>query len=116
MRATRVKPAQFLAAFTVFCLLLFSPLLMLRGKKSAGIDVNTPPQPVRLINFDRPRPEVPIERVLKLDDFNGFDPKLVALLDPDKGGPLVVLASRQIGGEQSQSTEQIARLDGQTGK
>ena len=39
-----------------------------------------PPQPAPVVVLDRPRPEIRIERALKLDDFTGFDPGLAAWL------------------------------------
>ena len=80
MRGGRLRLIQRIAFILAIGLALFSPLFILSNDKAAKVDMNIPNQVMRVAAVARPRPEVRIERVLKLDDFPGFDPDLASLL------------------------------------
>jgi hypothetical protein len=81
MRDLRFTFIRIIAVILVIGILLFSPLFSLTAKNSAVSTMNVPPQPRYVTTFDRPRPEVRIERVLKLEDLTGFDPDLATLFE-----------------------------------
>lgn len=107
MRKTRFRLIQIIAMIVILGLALFSPLLGLQAQKAAGPDMNIPPQPARVAAFDRPRPEVRIERVLKLDELTGFDPDIASLLNSLNEQQPVDHAPA---GESAQPVEQLASL------
>ena len=80
MRKNRLRLIQIVAMIVILGLAFFSPLLSLPPQQTANHDMNVPP-PARVAAIDRPRPEIRVERVLKLDEFTGFDPDLAALLN-----------------------------------
>ena len=61
-------------AFVVWSTLLNSP-----NKAGSPADITVPPQLRYETAFDRPRPELRIERLLGLDDSNGFNPDISSL-------------------------------------
>jgi hypothetical protein len=79
MRDGRFRLIRSVAFILVIGLALFSPLFSLSTDKAAKVDINVPQQVARVAELTRPRPEVRIERVLKLDEFMGFDPDLASL-------------------------------------
>jgi hypothetical protein len=80
MRGGRHRLIRFLAFILVIGLAIFSPLFGSSGEKAAGVDINVPQGLARVAELARPRPEVRIERVLKLEEFMGFNPDLASLL------------------------------------
>jgi hypothetical protein len=80
MHGGRLKWIKIVAIILVIGLAVFSPLLSLSSEKAGKVHMNVPPQVARVIELDRPRSEVRIERVLKLDELTGFDPDLASLL------------------------------------
>ena len=88
MKGLRFTFVRIIAVILVIGLAVFSPLLSLPAKDKVAYDMSAPPQPRHMATFDRPRPEFRIERVLRLDEFKGFDPDLAWLLeatgDPQK--------------------------------
>ncbi len=80
MRDRRLRLIRILAFILMIGLVIFSPLFVASSEKAATVDMNVPPKVARAAEIARPRPEVRIERVLKLDEFMGFDPDLASLL------------------------------------
>lgn len=85
MRDLRFTLIRIIAVILVIGLLLFSPLLGLTAKNGGDSTMNVPPQPRYVTTFERPRPEIRVERVLKLDDLTGFDPDIASLLEASGG-------------------------------
>lgn len=92
MRGLRFTLIRIIAIILVIGLAVFSPLFGLLGKGGAASEMNVPPQPRYVSTFDRPRPEMRIERVLKWDDFTGFDPDLASLFEASRGEKLSEVA------------------------
>ncbi|HEX8144802.1 MAG TPA: hypothetical protein VF553_19690 [Pyrinomonadaceae bacterium] len=96
-----------MAFILVIVLAVFSPLFTLSGERAARVDMNIPHQVTRVADLARPRPEVRIERVLKLEEFLGFDPDLAALLINPREQRLP---------DDSQAVEQLAFLSPEHGR
>jgi hypothetical protein len=69
--------------------------------------MNVPPQSARVAALDRPRPEIRVERVLKLDESNGFDTDLAGLLNNSRERRL---GDDTAAGGSARTFEQIASL------
>lgn len=54
--------------------------LLTARERSSFRDATVPSTPSQAVTLDRPRPEVRIERLLNLEEPNGFDPDLQKLL------------------------------------
>lgn len=67
------------AMLIVTALAVWSTLLNSPNKAGNRADITVPPQPRYETAFDRPRPELRIERLLGLDDSNGFNPNISSL-------------------------------------
>lgn len=67
------------AMLIVTALAVWSTLLNSPNKAGNRADITVPPQPRYETAFDRPRPELRIERLLGLDDSNGFNPDISSL-------------------------------------
>ncbi|HEX8652823.1 MAG TPA: hypothetical protein VF708_18550 [Pyrinomonadaceae bacterium] len=80
MRSGKLKLMQIMAIILIIGLAVLSPLFRLSSEKAGKVDMNVAPQVARVTELDRPRPEVRIERVLKLGEFRDFDPDLAMLL------------------------------------
>lgn len=80
MSDRRFRLVRFVAMILVICLALFSPLFRLPNEQAGRVDMNLPTPAPPVATIDRPRPEIHIERVLKLDEFQGFDPDLARQL------------------------------------
>lgn len=100
MRHARLKIYQVVAVIVVIGLALFSSILGLPHQNAITDGMNVPPQPVRVVSFDRPRPEIRIERVLKPDEFTGFDPDIASLLKPGREGQAPLSAQREQAGDE----------------
>jgi hypothetical protein len=59
-------------------------LLHLPNQIGKRADMTVPPQPQYETAFDRPRPELRIERLLGLDDSNGFNPDIASLFKNER--------------------------------
>lgn len=100
MRHTRLKIYQVIAVIVVVGLALFSSILSLPHRDTASRHMNVPPQPVQAVNFDRPRPEIRIERMLEPDEFTGFDPAIASLLKPGPDREAPLSAQREQAGDE----------------
>jgi hypothetical protein len=107
MRGGRLGLIRIMAFILVIGLAVFSPLFTLSSDKAAKVDMNIPNQVTRVANLARPRPEVRIERVLKLEEFLGFDPDLASLLRNPR---------EQRVPDDSQAVEQLASLSPEHGR
>lgn len=67
------------AVLIVTALVVWSTLLNSPNKAGNRADITVAPQPRYETAFDRPRPELRIERLLGLDDSNGFNPDISSL-------------------------------------
>jgi hypothetical protein len=110
MRDLRFTLIRIIAIVLVIGLAVISPLFSLPAKNGLAYDINVPPQPVYVTTFDRPRPEIRIERVLKLDDFTGFDPDLASLFEAARRPQTTEVARADRGG---QRFEQVASISHQ---
>lgn len=74
-----------IAVLIVTALVVWSPTLLNSttptGKRS---DLPGPPQPRYETSFDRPHPELRLERLLGLDDSNGFNPDIASLFKNER--------------------------------
>jgi hypothetical protein len=80
MRGGRFRLIRIVAFVLMIGLAIFSPLFSSSGERAVNADVNVPQGFARVAELARPRAEVRIERVLKLDEFAGFNSDLASLL------------------------------------
>jgi hypothetical protein len=107
MRGGRLRLIQIMAFILMVGLAVFSPLFTLSSDKAAKVDINIPNQVMQVVDLARPRPEVRIERVLKLEELLGFDPDLASLLRHPR---------EQRVPDDSQAVEQLASLSPEHGR
>jgi hypothetical protein len=107
MRGGRLRLIRIVAFILVIGLVIFSPLFGSSSEKAARVDMNVPQQVARVAEIDRPRPQVRIERVLKLDELTGFDPDLASLLRPRREHRLA---------DDAPAVEQLASLSSEHGR
>ena len=69
-----------IAVLVVIALAICSPLLSPPTKTDVRADLMSPPQPRYVATIDWPRPEIRIERLLNIDEFNGLDLDIASLL------------------------------------
>jgi hypothetical protein len=84
MRNFRFGLIRVMAVLVVIALVVVLPLLGPPIKPSEGPNTDVPTQPKYKTTFDRPRPEVRIERLLTLDDSNRDIPDIASLLKPQR--------------------------------
>jgi hypothetical protein len=80
MHSGKLKLMQIMAIILIIGLAVLSSLFRLSSEKAGKVDMTVPPPVASVTELDRPRPEVRIERVLKLGEFRDFDPDLAMLL------------------------------------
>ena len=79
MTKSRLAFITGLAVLIVTALAVWSTLLNSPNKPGNRVGLTGPPQPRYETTFDRPRPELRIERLLGLDDSNGLNPDISSL-------------------------------------
>ncbi|HEX8136892.1 MAG TPA: hypothetical protein VF544_04815 [Pyrinomonadaceae bacterium] len=107
MRGGRLRLIRILAFILVIGLAIFSPLSSSLSDKAVNVGMNLAQPVARTAEIARPRPEVRIERVLKLEELAGFDPDLASLLMAPREQRIT---------HNSQAVEQLAALSSEYGK
>ena len=103
----RLRLIRILAFILMIGLAIFSPLLVVSSDNAVKVDMNVPPQVARVAEVARPQPEVRIERVLKLEEFKGFDPDLASLFGKRREWQSF---------DDAQAFEQVASLSAEQGR
>ncbi len=113
MRTVRRRLIPVVALVVALGLAVVWLLLARPSQKAVGADANVPPQPARVASLDRPRPEIRVERELRLEEFMGFDPELAPWLS---GSFEKYPAAGVRSGESVRAPEQVASADRSEGE